>query len=1520
MPLIDYSGMIPGLYSRLTDILADLKNHDDIGARMMALQELSNILLVSTDRMFTSTFSCEPFVKELVAIARDPIFGYDDPESMLIACRCLSSLMEAIPASVEKIVYGGAVPVLCEKLLNIEYIDVAEQALSTLKKISASFPSYIVRSGGIEACLSHLDFFSTSVQRIAVTIVANCCKGIPLDSFATARDAMPVLLGVLLGSDSQVVEQACLAVTRAIERFKFSRERLEELATDDLLGRVVGLVVPGSTGVVGPHIQTEFLNTLAVVARASPALAAKLVRMDIAATLYHVLTGVSPPSADDLAAGPANSVLVMQTVIHTPRDQVYAVLNVLCELLPGVPRDELLDRDAFADIADGLAFVSADDNRARADSLAGCEARVRALAVVMLPVLLDVYSSIVELSTRMKVIAIFLKMFFNLDGQILLDALQNVQLSSLLASMISQSEHPIIAGSSFQMVSVLLRRLPDVYHYHFEREGVIAEIGKVAEGAREDGEDGEEAEEGEGAGEEEGADEGADEDEEADEDNSDGDDDDDDGDDDGDYADAADSADAAAAAAPTNAAPSPSPSPSPRFKARSLREHIRERLLGAHYNSPRLMDKWVRSNARALLQQYKDSHPESTAASSALSELAVLAGRLRAGGADVAATFAALATHFSASATASISSFELVHSGVLEALLHVLVDHGSAAELLAARTAFLRAFMAGPAGAAPFGVLLAKLHESLVRAETFEVATTGGALDSHASAASSLSRQLCLTLEATDDTRVPKSYRSLTISIPAISTFKTLAEYLSVRIGNEERPAAGPSAASTPGPRSRSSSTSSPRSSFSRRRNSTSVLLESFASFAAAAAAASGAATPKDRAGDSAIAEEDDSAPSTPNPARSDLVDAVSDYAAGREPDERQVSLQLDGDAVVAQTPGGTKVGTPRSEPRPRPSYAAALQAPNPDWHVQFSVAGTVVSYETTIYSAVQAHAAAASYRDVCDTVHTVRYCRAAGPGPAPPANDFLHGAVEGTGAAAAAEGPAAAADDTAGRVLRLLHILHALNASARELAGPAAAPVAVSQFVSSKLTSKLNRQLEEPLIVACGAVPRWTVDLTRRYPFLFPFESRYAYLQSTAFGKFRFMSRLASQRTPAERERRPLPYIGRVSRQKVRISRAQILQSAVKVMDLYGAAASILEVEYFDEVGTGLGPTLEFYTAVSREFSKKRLRMWRDAESDPASEYAFGRGGLFPRPMSAAEAASDAGAKVLQLFRVLGQFVARALVDTRLLDISFSPAFFRADEAVQPSAAAIRAVDAGLAQSFALLERFAAERRRLAAAGAGAAALAAATVDGVAIADLALDFVLPGHPDYELVPGGADTPVTLDNVDAYIAAVVDATLGAGVERQLAAFRDGFSTVFSFAAMQAFTPAELVMICSHGDEDWSLDTLADSIKADHGYTLASQTVQDLLAVMADFSPAERGAFLQFITGSPNLPIGGFKALTPTFTVVCKPHEPPLVADDYLPSVMTCVNYLKLPDYSSRDVLRARLRTAVDEGSGAFLLS
>lgn len=75
-----------------------------------------------------------------------------------------------------------------------------------------------------------------------------------------------------------------------------------------------------------------------------------------------------------------------------------------------------------------------------------------------------------------------------------------------------------------------------------------------------------------------------------------------------------------------------------------------------------------------------------------------------------------------------------------------------------------------------------------------------------------------------------------------------------------------------------------------------------------------------------------------------------------------------------------------------------------------------------------------------------------------------------------------------------------------------------------------------------------------------------------------------------------------------------------------------------------------------------------------------------------------------------------------------------------------------------------------------------------------------------------------------------------------------------------------------------------------------------------------------MTGSPRLPVGGLARLTPRLTVVKKSPEQGVSPNAYLPSVMTCANYFKLPDYSSKEIMKERLTTAINEGQGAFYLS
>ena len=82
-------------------------------------------------------------------------------------------------------------------------------------------------------------------------------------------------------------------------------------------------------------------------------------------------------------------------------------------------------------------------------------------------------------------------------------------------------------------------------------------------------------------------------------------------------------------------------------------------------------------------------------------------------------------------------------------------------------------------------------------------------------------------------------------------------------------------------------------------------------------------------------------------------------------------------------------------------------------------------------------------------------------------------------------------------------------------------------------------------------------------------------------------------------------------------------------------------------------------------------------------------------------------------------------------------------------------------------------------------------TMDGCPVEDLGLDFTLPGYPNIELMKGGKDMIVTLDNLAQYVKLVSHWLLIEGVSAQMEAVREGFESVFPLTSLQMFYPEEL---------------------------------------------------------------------------------------------------------------------------------
>uniref|UniRef100_A0A0D9WC73 HECT-type E3 ubiquitin transferase n=1 Tax=Leersia perrieri TaxID=77586 RepID=A0A0D9WC73_9ORYZ len=462
--------------------------------------------------------------------------------------------------------------------------------------------------------------------------------------------------------------------------------------------------------------------------------------------------------------------------------------------------------------------------------------------------------------------------------------------------------------------------------------------------------------------------------------------------------------------------------------------------------------------------------------------------------------------------------------------------------------------------------------------------------------------------------------------------------------------------------------------------------------------------------------------------------------------------------------------------------------------------------------------------------------------------------------------------------------------------------PIPRDQFVSSLLTNKLEQQMQDRLF-GDGLIPSWCYYLVENCPFLVPFESRWKYFCLTAHHSF--MTEEVSSSTETK---------------KYSVIRSNILEDAASMMNKHGSDTKTIEVEFDGEVGTGRGPTFEFYTTVSHELQRVGLGMWRGDNTNQKCEAGFVHApfGLFPQPWSS-EKTSSRGinfSDVIQRFKLLGHLVARAVLDGRVLDVPLSKAFYKIMLGQELDIYDIPSFDPELGKS--IIEFKALVKRKKFFEGRASDPKDDFSYKNMRLEDLCLDFTLPGNPEYELIPGGSEKMVTLNNLEEYVSSLADATLKSGISNQIEAFKAGINEVFALKTLQLFSEDEMERILCGEQDSWASSKLEDHIDFDHGYDANSPSVISFLEILREFGREDQRAFMHFTTGAPQLPLGGLASLDPKLTVVRKQCDGKV--DDELPSVNTCRHFFKLPPYSSKEIMRQKLKYAIKEGLGSFQLS
>lgn len=184
-----------------------------------------------------------------------------------------------------------------------------------------------------------------------------------------------------------------------------------------------------------------------------------------------------------------------------------------------------------------------------------------------------------------------------------------------------------------------------------------------------------------------------------------------------------------------------------------------------------------------------------------------------------------------------------------------------------------------------------------------------------------------------------------------------------------------------------------------------------------------------------------------------------------------------------------------------------------------------------------------------------------------------------------------------------------------------------------------------------------------------------------------------------------------------------------------------------------------------------------------------------------------------------------------------------------------------------------------------------------------------------DLIPHGDQIPVTENNKRDYVQLMTEYLLTKGITEQLNSFVEGLYEIIPSSLLAIFSDAELELLIS-GLPDIDIDDWMQHTNYSGGYERESPQIVWFWDWVRHLRTEEQALLLQFVTGSTQVPLGGFAHL--------RGHEGPLwftitkvPTTTALPTASTCFNLLKLPEYKSQEELCKYMNTALVHGSSGF---
>ncbi|KAJ3309689.1 hypothetical protein HDU76_003541 [Blyttiomyces sp. JEL0837] len=184
------------------------------------------------------------------------------------------------------------------------------------------------------------------------------------------------------------------------------------------------------------------------------------------------------------------------------------------------------------------------------------------------------------------------------------------------------------------------------------------------------------------------------------------------------------------------------------------------------------------------------------------------------------------------------------------------------------------------------------------------------------------------------------------------------------------------------------------------------------------------------------------------------------------------------------------------------------------------------------------------------------------------------------------------------------------------------------------------------------------------------------------------------------------------------------------------------------------------------------------------------------------------------------------------------------------------------------------------------------------------------GRKYVDLVPNGASVKLTRTNRNEFVDRYKDFVLDKIVKGSFEAFLKGFESVVDGNALALFRPEEFRQLAV-GSPLLDLKGLEKSAQYE-GWDADSVTIKHFWEIVHAMTEDEKKKLLIFTTGSDRVPVGGLSKLQ--FVIARNGPD-----SERLPTSHTCYNVLLLNEYSTKERLEEKLKTALRHAHCGFYL-